>query len=273
MPSGCDPDDEPEESSPRAPESPKPGASSGGSSPRGCASRRQSASQHEKTQEDDIGKPVQTNLSHPVIFPPEVMEQLRQDAERLGKITLIGHIAGEDPKLEDIQEWINEYLTNSELHPEIQVNQVCLLARGYFTMTFLEKAGADKALSLSPVKCNDHIMFLHSWTPNFSPPPGESVVVWVGFPGLPRIYYPYLEYIANSIGRVVWQSDKASNIQRGCPPKMRILVADVRVLPGSVSIPLAIGEGSFEQLVSYEGMSKQICSKCKSLTISKDEAP
>lgn len=227
-------------------------------------------------------KEIQNPLANliPVVFPPEIFEQLQQDAERLGKITLIGHIAGENPFLEDIQGWINTFLVNPELHPEIQVNQVCLLAQGYFTITFLTQEGSDKALSLSPIRCNvqqeneqqiEHVMFLHSWTPNFSPPPGEATVLWVNFPGLPRIYYPYLEYIANAIGRVVWQSEKASNIQRGCPPKIRILVADVRVLPCSIAIPLAIGNGFFEQRVSYDGMSKQICNKCKNLTVTIDD--
>jgi hypothetical protein len=247
----------------------------------------------------------------PVVFPDDIFEQLRQDAERLDKITLIGHIAGEIVSLEVIQDWVNKFLTNLEIHPEIQVNQICLLTLGYFSITFLTQEGADKALSLSPIKCEVtqedvdkalealeaalltaeptncdvieededkaplispiklgiHVMFLHSWTPNFAPPPSEPSVLWVVFPRLPRIYYPYIEYIAGAIGRVVWQSDKASNIQRGCPPKIRILVSDVRVLPGSIAIPCATGEGFFEQRVSYDGMSKQICSKCKNLSI------
>jgi len=94
---------------------------------------------------------------------------LRQDAERLDKITLIGHIAGEIPSLEDIQGWINTFLINHELHHDIQINQVCLLTQGYFTIIFLTQKGADKALNLSPIRCNvqeneqevEHIMFLH----------------------------------------------------------------------------------------------------------------
>lgn len=204
--------------------------------------------------------------SHPVIFPQEILEQLRQNAVTLGKVTLIGHIAGETPQLEEIQTWVETYLVN----PEIQINQVSLLSQGYFTITFTTTEGADKAFALSPVDCDHHLMFLHAWTPNFSPPPAEASLLWVLFPGLPRIYYPYLEYIANTIGRVVWQSEKATNIQKGLPPKIRILVEDTRLLPGSVSIPLARGDGWFDQRVSYEGMSNQICGKCKNLTIATD---
>ena len=203
----------------------------------------------------------------PVIFPPEVLEQLRQNAITLEKVSLIGHIAGETPSLEDVQTWINTYLINPNFYPEIQINQIFLLSQGYFGIEFSAQEGADKAFSLSPIKCANHLMFLHAWTPNFSPPPGEASLIWVFFPDLPRIYYPYLEYIANAIGRVVWQSDKATSFQRGLPPKIRILVPDVRLLPCSVSIPLATGEGWFDQRVNYEGMSNQICSKCKNLTI------
>lgn len=68
--------------------------------------------------------------SHPVIFPQEILEQLRQNAVTLGKVTLIGHIAGETPQLEEIQTWVETYLVN----PEIQINQVSLLSQGYFTI-------------------------------------------------------------------------------------------------------------------------------------------
>jgi len=207
---------------------------------------------------------------HPVIFPPEILEQLRQTAVSLGKVTLIGHVAGETPPLEEIQIWVDTYLVNPALHPEIQIHQISLITQGYFTLTFTTKEGADKAFTLSPIDCNHHLMFLHAWTPTFSPPPGEASLIWVLFPELPRIYYPYLEYIANTIGRVVWQSEKATNIQKGFPPKIRVLVEDVRLLPGSVSIPLASEEGWFDQRVSYEGMSNQICGKCKNLTIATD---
>lgn len=243
-----------------------PSPISGSLSPRDCKSRRLAKSLADAISEDNSSR-----CGHRVVFSPEVMEQLRVDAERLGKINLIGHVAGEHPTLDEIQGWINQFLINPEVYPEIQVNQVCMLERTYFTITFMEKAGADKALELSPIKCGNHIMFLHSWTPNFNPPPGESVAVWVVFPGLPRIYYPYLEHIASSLGRVVWQGEKSASLQRGCPPKIRVLVADVLKLPGTISIPLAMGDGYFEQIVSYEGMSKQICSKCKSLTISVDD--
>ncbi|KAG0562612.1 hypothetical protein M758_9G096800 [Ceratodon purpureus] len=209
--------------------------------------------------------------SLPVIFPPDVLEQLRQNAVTLGKVSLIGHIAGETPPLDDIQTWINTYLINPNLYPQIQINQVFLLSQGYFSIEFSAQEGADIAFSLSPIQCDNHLMFLHAWTPNFSPPPGEASLLWVLFPDLPRIYYPYLEYIANTIGRVVWQSDKATNFQRGLPPKIRILVPDVRLLPGSLSIPLATGEGWFDQRVSYEGMSNQICSRCKNLTIAGED--
>lgn len=255
---GCGVDD------PSGIESPSP--TSGSSSPRDCKSRRCA-----KSPADGICEDNPPRCGHRVIFSPEVMEQLRIDAERLGKINLIGHVAGEHPTLDEIQDWINQFLVKPELYPEIQVNQVCMLERSYFTITFVEKAGADKALKLSPINCNNHIMFLHSWTPNFNPPPGESVAVWVVFPGLPRIYYPYLDHIASTLGRVVWQGEKSASLQRGCPPKIRVLVADVLKLPGVISIPLAMGDGYFEQIVSYEGKSKQICSKCKSLTISVDE--
>lgn len=110
-------------------------------------------------------------------------------------------------------------------------------------------------------------MLLHAWTPNFNPPPGEASLLWVFFQDLPRIYYPYLEYIANTIGRVVWQSNKAINFQRGFPPKICILVPDIRL----ISIPFATGEGWFDQRVSYEGMSNQICSICKNLTIASED--
>lgn len=209
--------------------------------------------------------------SLPVIFPQEVLEQLQRNAVTLGKVTLIGHIAGETPLLEDIQIWVNTYIVNPNINPEIKINQIFLLSQGYFSIEFSAQEGAEKAFSLSPIKCGDHLMFLHAWTPNFSPPPGEASLLWVLFPDLPRIYFPYLEYIANTIGRVVWQSDKATSFQRGFPPKIRILVPDVRLLPGSLSIPLATGEGWFDQRVNYEGMSNQICGRCKTLTIATDE--
>lgn len=232
-------------------------------------------SEHDKLSSDSastsITPPLAADISqaglHPVIFPPDILEQLRINATTIGKVTLIGHIAGETPLLEDIETWVDKYLVNP---PEILITEVSLLMQGYFSMTFTTKEGADKAFALSPVDCDHHVMFLHAWTPNFSPPPGEASLLWVLFPDLPRLYYPYLEYIANTIGRVVWQSDKATNIQRGYPPKIRVLVEDVRFLPGSVSLPLAIDNGWFDQRVSYEGMSNQICGKCKNLTIATD---
>ena len=220
-----------------------------------------------------IHSSLHTPILHslPVIFPQEVLDQLQQNAITLGKVSLIGHIAGEMLPLEDIETLINTNIINPNLYPEIQINQIFLLSQGYFSIEFSAQEGADKAFSLSPIKCGEYLMFLHAWTPNFSPPPGEASLLWVLFPELPRIYYPYLEYIANTIGRVVWQSNKATSFKQGFPPKIRILVPDVRLLPSSLSIPLATGDGWFDQRVTYEGMSNQICSKCKNLTIATED--
>lgn len=179
-----------------------------------------------------------------------IFEQLRQDVDHLDKIILIDHIAGEIVYLEVIQDWVNKFFTNFKFHPDIQINQICLLTLGYFTITFVIQEGAEKARSHSCIKCKViqeeydkaldalilnkpsncdvteddinkvpplfpikyriHVIFLHLWTLNFIPPPNEPSVLWVAFPELPKIYYPYIEYITAVLDRVVWRSDKAS---------------------------------------------------------------
>ncbi|XP_057871173.1 uncharacterized protein LOC131077647 [Cryptomeria japonica] len=198
----------------------------------------------EKTPLQVCAKSVSRGMSSPdVVF---LVQDFDNACDWLEKCTLIGYFVGRIPPESMLHDWVAKAWSPHG----VRLNGVQSLTKGFFLFHFSNPSHVEAILSHGPWTVRSSLLVFQHWSHNFSVSDDKKLraPVWVEFPSLPLPCWPFMQTIAQSVGKVVCL--EPNHFFNACPQKRVCVEVDLsRDLKEIVDIQ--VGDNTFTQKVLY----------------------
>lgn len=160
--------------------------------------------------------------------------------------TLIDSFWGCNPPKHVLKDWV---VKNWNPH-EICLEGIQSLTKGFFLFHFSDPSHVDAIFAKGPWNIRASLLIFQHWSRDFSIFDDKklNILVWVKFLGLPLPYWPFMQAIAQKLGRVIClEHDYFLNSH----PHKRLCVEVDLSRELKESIEIQVGDTTFTQKVFY----------------------
>ena len=155
-----------------------------------------------------------------------------------------------------LREWVNKSWTPHGVRLDVVQN----LTKGFLLFHFANPLQADAVFTNEPWSVRSSLLVFQKWSRDFSVSDDKKlrVPIWVEFLGLPLPCWPFIESIAQALGKVV--TEEPEIFFNACPQRHFCIEVDLsKDLKDSVEIQ--IGTQTFAQKVLYLNLPNT-CYRC-----------